>query len=304
MIAPVKVSATEDGVRLHRWLARHYSGANIVQANHLCRSGEIRVNSKRVTSGAILRAGDIVRVPPSIVNRPAQIAQTDSSQKFSLEELERLRKTIIHNDSDLVIFNKSAGLAVQGGSGVKKSLDRMAAALFPNDTVLLVHRLDKETSGIIIVAKNQMAAQKLSAGFQGKEIHKEYIALLAGSISPKQGVIDSAIDGKKAITKYNVIGELKGYLTFVRFTPETGRKHQLRIHSSKVLNAPIVGDDLYGTRALSGNLKTILSPNHLYLFAARLTFRHPRTGKNITINAVMPSWMQSVAELCEVEVRN
>ena len=299
MIASRKVSATEDGVRLSRWIMRYYPGSNKILIRRLCRSGEIRVNSKRSKIEDVLRSGDLIRIPPAIANlkKPKRNFQKID---FSLADLEKLRKAIIYNDNDIVIFHKPSGLAVQGGSSIKKSLDKMAIALFPNDTVLLVHRLDKETSGIIVVAKNQNAAQKLAMDFQSKNIHKEYIALLSGKIKSKEGIIDEPIAGKKAITHYKVIGELKNYLTIVRFRPETGRKHQLRIHSAKVLGAPIVGDDLYGSRRIDGRVKTFLSLHHLYLFASKISFRHPKTGKILTINAIMPEWMKPAITLCEM----
>jgi 23S rRNA pseudouridine955/2504/2580 synthase len=265
----------------------------------LCRSGEIRVNSKRCTEKDILKSGDLIRVPPIFALHDAPRAPSPSS--FTLADLEFLRQRIIHNDDDIAVFNKPAGMAVQGGNGIRKSLDKMAAALFPNDSVLLVHRLDKETSGVIVVAKNQNAAQRLASEFQSKKIRKEYIAVLSGGVSPIQGIIDDPIDGKNATTEYRVLGGLKKVLSFVRFIPMTGRKHQLRKHSAFVLNAPIVGDDLYGSRRLDGRLKTFLSAGRLYLFAEKITFSHPKTGKLLTISAVMPEWIASVAKLCEID---
>ena len=303
MVVPVKVSATENGTRLYRFLARHYPCVNMILIRRLCRSGEIRINSKRCKEIEILKTGDLIRIPPVVANHTSATKTKDVvKDDFSFADLEKLRQCIIHNDDDIVAFNKPAGLATQGGNNVKKSLDKMAAALFPNDMARLVHRLDKETSGIILVAKNQIAAQRLSTAFQSKDIQKIYLALLSGGVSPKKGLINSPIGGKKAVTKYQVLGELKNALSFVRFAPETGKKHQLRIHSASALNAPIVGDTLYGGREFDAKLKTLISTNHLYLFASRVTFRHPRTGKQLTLNATMPEWMASVANLMEVEL--
>lgn len=303
MSVPVKVSATEDGIRLHRYFGRHYPSVNIMMVRRLCRSGEIRINSKRCRENEILRTGDIIRVPPACIPRsqPDKSVFSAPIPVFSLADLEKLRQMIIHDDDDIVVFNKPGGLATQGGSGIKKSLDKMAAALFPNDTVLLVHRLDKETSGILVIAKNQYAAQFLANEFQSRNIQKEYIAVLSGGALPKRGIIDFQIGGKKAITEYEAMGGLKNTLTFVRFRPMTGRKHQLRIHAAEFLKAPIVGDDLYGGRRFDSKLKTILSTNHLYLFASKITMRHPKTGKSLTINAAMPEWMAQVASLCEIQ---
>jgi 23S rRNA pseudouridine955/2504/2580 synthase len=268
----------------------------------LCRSGEIRINSKRCSGTDVLKAGDLIRIPPIVANKQSVPQRKTEALGFSLQDLEKLRQSIIHHDEDIVVFNKPAGLASQGGNGIKKSLDKMAQALLPNDTVLLVHRLDRETSGVIVLALNQMAAQKLSKAFQTKEVRKEYIAALSGKVSPKQGEIAEPVDGKKAITVYKVLGELKNTLTFVRFFPMTGRKHQLRRHSAHSLGAPIVGDELYGGRSFDGKLKTLISTKHLYLFASKITFRHPRTEKPLTISATMPEWMRQVADLCEIEI--
>jgi 23S rRNA pseudouridine955/2504/2580 synthase len=301
-IVPIKVSATEDGIKLSRFLSRHYPNANLILIRRLCRSGEIRVNSKRVEPGAMLRAGDLVRVPPALIEIRDTRYEIRPAAKFSLEDLEKLRQTIIYNDDDLVVFNKPAGLAVQGGGGIKKSLDKMAAALFPNDTISLVHRLDMETSGAIVVAKSVAAAQRLARDFQTRDVHKTYIAALAGGVRPTAGTITEPIDDKKAATRYEVLGELKNALTFVRFTPETGRKHQLRKHSAFALKAPIIGDALYGRRQTDAKLRAVITPGRLHLVARRISFRHPRTGKNLTISAPVPEWMKGPADLCGIEL--
>jgi len=300
MNIPVKVSATENGIKLYRWLGRHYADANMMLTRRLCRNGEIRINSKRCGPDAVLRAGDMVRIPPALANRRPGPATEGGG--YSLAELEKLRRAIIHDDDDIVVFDKPAGLAAQGGRAVRRSLDKMAVALFPNATPLLVHRLDRETSGIMVVAKNHAAAQKLSADFQTKRVKKTYVALLSGDVRMKKGVIDSPVDGKRAITKYEVAGGLKSLLTFVKFYPETGRKHQLRVHSAEALGAPIVGDDLYGGRRYDNKLQSLLSADHLYLLAWKITFTHPRSGKLMTIRAEMPEWMKGVAELCEIKL--
>ena len=124
-----------------------------------------------------------MRLPPFMIalsNEENKDQRLNAGNKFSMGDLEKLRQCIIYNDPDFVAFNKPSGLAVQGGTGIKKSLDKMAVALFPYDLVLPVHRLDKETSGVIIFAKNQRTAQVLSAQFQDKTASKEYLALLSG----------------------------------------------------------------------------------------------------------------------------
>lgn len=312
----IEISATEDGTRLLRWFARHFPAVTSGEFHKLCRGGQIRINSRRVDGREILRTGDFVRIPPTIANSPKPIASSKTSgERFSLSDLEKVRKTIICDDSDFVAFNKPAGLAVQGGTGITKSLDKMASALFPYDTILPVHRLDRETSGVIIFAKNQRAAQMLSAEFQDKSASKEYLALLSGTVSPKSGLIDNFVakgkvfgegaeiepHAQRAITKYEVLGELPGVLSFVRFLPKTGRTHQLRLHSAFTLGAPIVGDELYNRQENKDNsaLRSILSTKHLFLFAHKLSFRHPTSGKMLTITAEPPSFMNNVIKFLE-----
>ena len=170
----LEISKVDDGTRLLRWFLRQFPSMPQREFYKLCRGGQIRVNSKRVKGQEILRTGDAVRVPPTVAGYAvAPQKKTESGNRFSLSDLEQLRQCIIHSDDDIVVFNKPAGLAVQGGTGIKKSVDKMAAALFPYDKISLVHRLDRETSGLLVVAKNQRAAQVLAEQFQNKTAHKE-----------------------------------------------------------------------------------------------------------------------------------
>ena len=304
MKTPLTVSKVEEGTRLRRFLLRYFPDVPMMAVRKLCRTGEIRINSKRCKESDVLMTGDIVRIPPLLKQKVAgDLRAPDGTQsavrKYSLAELEKLRQTIIHDDDDIVVFNKPAGLAVQGGGGIKKSLDKMVKELFPNDNMLLVHRLDMETSGAIVVAKNTIAAQKLTAAFQSHEVQKVYLAILKGSVRPTKGMIDLPINDKTAITGYRVLEEAKGYLTLIRYFPETGRKHQLRIHSAFGLNAPIVGDRDYGSRAKDKELKELLDVNNMYLFAEKITFRHPKSGKILTIAAEMPKWFKQAVRFIE-----
>ncbi len=316
----VTISKTDDGTRLQRWFVRNYPSMPLREFYKLCRGGQIRVNSKRVHGREILNAGDAIRVPPTIGGFATRLQKSSSGDKFSLADLEELRQCIIHNDEDIVVFNKPAGLAVQGGSGIRKSIDKMAAALFPYDKISLVHRLDKETSGLLVVAKNQRAAQHLSMQFQNKDAHKEYLALLNGDVKPSRGVIDNyMIKGQvfdtpervncgagqrpqRAVTNYQVLASA-GSISWVLFSPKTGRTHQLRLHSALTLGAPIVGDALYGRDCLvDPALASILVTNNLFLFAYKLTFQHPTTGRMMTLRAVVPDFMMPVIKLLELKI--
>ncbi|MBR3510623.1 MAG: RluA family pseudouridine synthase [Alphaproteobacteria bacterium] len=313
------ISQVEDGTRLLRWFLRNYPGMLQRDFYKLCRGGQIRINSSRCKGTEILKAGDMVRIPPTLQSFK-KVNKTETGERFSLADLEQLRKCIIYNDDDIVVFNKPAGLAVQGGTGIKKSIDKMAAALFPYDKVSLVHRLDKETSGLLIVAKNQRAAQDLASQFQNKTAHKEYLALLNGTITDKSGIIDNyvvkgqvfedktqipkGVQSQRAVTEYKVLGEAAGLLTWILFSPKTGRTHQLRLHSAYSLKAPIFGDDLYGrgNNDIDENLKSFLNTQKLFLFAFRITFKHPGTHKVITLRANVPEFMLPVLNLLELQI--
>ena len=301
----IKVSMIEEGTRLLRWFLRRYPSMPQREFYKLCRGGQIRVNSSRAHGQEILREGDIIRVPPTIESyAKTKIKKTESGEAFSLTDLEKLRQCIIHNDEDIVVFNKPAGLAVQGGTGIRKSVDKMAAALFPYDKISLVHRLDKETSGILVVAKNHKAAQFLAGAFQSKSAHKEYLALLNGNVKPKRGIIDN----------YIVKGQVSD--TARRINDGTGQKPQRaiteyqvltqageHIHSALSLRAPIVGDTLYGTeKKLDDTLRSLLSTNNLFLLAYKIIFQHPTTGKIITLKADVPDFMKPVISFLELKL--
>ncbi len=318
----ITISQVEDGVRLLRWFLRHFASMPQKDFYKLCRGGQIRVNSKRVHGQEILRTGDVVRVPPTVTSyAKVPDKKTENGELFSLTDLEELRKCIIHNDDDIVVFNKPAGLAVQGGTGIRKSVDKMAAALFPYDKISLVHRLDRETSGVLVVAKNQRAAQKLSDAFQNKTAHKEYLALLNGGVNPETGVIDNyMVKGQvfdtpqrinngtgqrpqRAVTEYKVLSQASGCVSWVLFSPKTGRTHQLRLHSALSLNAPIVGDNLYGRdKKMDSMLTSMLQTNNLFLFAYKITFQHPSSGRMMTLRATVPEFMLPVMKLLEFKL--
>ena len=318
----VKISQVEEGIRLGRWFLRNYPGLPLREFYKLCRGGQIRVNSSRCKGGEVLVAGDVIRIPPTLrsYKNVVKNSHNQSGQMFSLSDLESLRECIVHSDDDIVVFNKPAGMAVQGGTGIKKSIDKMAAALFPYHKISLVHRIDKETSGLLVVAKNQNAAQSLARQFQDKTARKEYVALLNGILSSKSGTIDNFVvkgqvfedvshipndvKPQRAITDYRVLGTAHGLLSWVSFLPKTGRTHQLRLHSAYSLHAPIVGDDLYGiTRGKKNDtVNSLITTKNLFLFAYKITFVHPGTHKTMTLRASAPTFMQDVMKLLEFQL--
>ena len=175
-----------------------------------------------------------------------------------------------------------------------------------------------ETSGLLVVAKNQHAAQVLSREFQTKNARKEYLALLNGDVRENRGIIDNyLLKGRvydsatrengtgarphHAVTEYRVLARASGMLTWILFMPQTGRTHQLRMHSAFSLKAPIVGDDLYGRGYdMDAGLRSVLTTNNLFLFADKITFQHPSTGRIVTIKAPIPEFMKPVMNLLEL----
>lgn len=313
----ITVSKTDEGTRLMRWFQRRWPSMPARDFYRLCRGGQIRLNSSRVRGTEILRAGDAVRVPPTLASYAVVRQKQESGNQFSLADLEKLRKCIIHNDEDIVVFNKPAGLAVQGGSGIRCAVDKMAAAMFPYDKISLVHRLDRETSGVLVVAKNHNAAQILSAAFQDKSAYKEYLALLYGDVRPMRGTIDNYImrgdvydapvrtdagaRAQRAVTDYEVLTNA-GKLSWILFKPHTGRTHQLRVHSAVSLNAPIVGDDLYGGKTLATANNEIARSKKLFLLAYKITFQHPRSRRMVTFRADAPDFMSNVMRMLELKM--
>ncbi|MDR2685195.1 MAG: RluA family pseudouridine synthase [Rickettsiales bacterium] len=303
-IQPLKVPATMDGVKLDRFLLRAFPAMPKPLFYKLCRTGEIRINSHRAKGAERLAGGDQVRVPPVLSDmKKIELQRTEDGSKFDLADLEVLRRAIIYNDDSLVAFNKPAGLAVQGGTNVKKSMDKMVSALFPDAEMLPVHRLDRETSGVIIFAKNLAAARNLSEQLHDKTAEKEYLAILAGDVKNKSGRIETYVaktgsdsDPKLAITEYEVLGAVPGQMTLVRFRPKTGRTHQLRIHSSKELKAAIFGDGLYGFKKDAEKYAFGKCPKELHLLARKLSISHPLTGERLELQAKVPEFMMPAVQ--------
>lgn len=305
-----QVARDEDGMRLDRWFKEHFPGVSFGSLNKLLRKGSIRVEGGRAKSNTRLESGQTIRIPP--MSADDMDAPTGPRGPVG-ETVDELKAMTLFEDEMVMVLNKPFGLAVQGGSGMVKHVDGMLEALRDNQgrKPRLVHRLDKDTSGVLIVAKTKGAASALAAAFRARTTKKVYWALVRGVPKPKQGRIssylakgdDEAEPEKKermriaqhgdrgadhALTLYNVIETAGRGLTWITLRPVTGRTHQLRAHCNHI-GHPIIGDPKYfdvENWEVPGGIQ-----HRLHLHARRLQIPHPKGGQ-IDVTAPLPQHMQ------------
>jgi 23S rRNA pseudouridine955/2504/2580 synthase len=258
-IVTIQVAPEEADQRLDRWFRRRFPGLTQSRLERLLRTGQVRVDGHRVKAGHRLSEGEAVRVPPLGIETTARPDARPPS-----EDSLWLRSLVLYRDDDVIAINKPSGLAVQGGTGTTRHLDALLDGLRYDcpERPRLVHRLDKDTSGVLLIARSAAAAAALAQAFRDKTTRKTYWALVVGCPEPPEGIVDSVIaksgsagrermqpssDGRQAITRYRVVATAQG-LTWLEMVPITGRTHQLRVHAAQ-LGTPIVGDRKYGGSA-------------------------------------------------------
>jgi 23S rRNA pseudouridine955/2504/2580 synthase len=299
-VQTVAVSADEAGMRLDRFLEARFPRLSFSHIQRVIRKGEVRVNGKRTLPKARLEAGQSVRIPPLRLGHPTpRAARNEADQKTRAF----LKSITLYEDADVLVLNKPMGLAVQGGSGTKRHVDGMLDVLRDahGQRPRLVHRLDKDTAGCLLVAKSRFAAVALAKTFRSRSARKIYWALVAGVPKPRQGRISTylakeereedsfmriARHGEKgashAVTYYAVVETAGPALAWISLKPVTGRTHQLRAHMDHI-GHPIIGDPKYFAREnweLPGGML-----DKLHLLARRIVVPHPRGG---TIDATAP----------------
>ena len=303
------VGDDEAGMRLDRWFKTHYPALAHGRLEKLLRKGQIRVNGRRSRANRRLKAGETVRIPPlDNTGEGAAPARAQPRAQPREGDRERLRELMIYEDDAILALNKPFGLAVQGGAKTTHHIDAMLAALQKDtERPRLVHRLDRDTGGLLLVAKTRSAAASLAGAFQRHEIEKTYWALAAPPPRPREGRIDFRVaermtmtrsgaqermvaadgaDAKKALTDFQTLDEAAGKAAFIALRPITGRKHQLRVHCAAI-GSPIVGDRKYGGPAA---IVEGVAPK-LHLFCRRMDFVHPKTGAPMSLTAPLTGHM-------------
>ena len=304
-VQTVAVTADESGMHVDRFFEARFPGLSFSHIQRIIRKGEVRVNGKRTQPKARLETGQAVRIPPLKVEAPAPRDDAPAAQK----DRAFLKSIILFEDADVMVLNKPMGLAVQGGSGTTRHIDGMLGTMRGPDgqRPRLVHRLDKDTAGCLLVAKTRFAAAALAKTFRSRSARKIYWALVAGVPKPAQGRISTYLakqeveedsymriakhgekDAVHAVTYYAVVEPAAHKFAWISLKPVTGRTHQLRAHMAHVGN-PIVGDPKYF------NIENWEFPggvqNKLHLLARRIAVPHPRGGI-IDVSAPLPPHME------------
>jgi 23S rRNA pseudouridine955/2504/2580 synthase len=310
-VQTVAVTADESGMRVDRFLEARFPGLSFSHIQRIIRKGELRVNGKRAQPKDRLQAGQAVRIPPLRLDEPRPVSP---GRAADAQTRDFLRSITLHEDDDVLVLNKPMGLAVQGGSGTTRHLDGMLEVMrdLKGQRPRLVHRIDKDTAGCLLVAKTRFAATALAKTFRTRSARKTYWALVPGVPKPRQGRISTYLakderedesimrvakhgeeGASHAVTYYALVDTAARELAWISLKPVTGRTHQLRAHMAHI-GHPIVGDPKYFDKEnwqLPGGLQ-----NRLHLLARRIVVPHPRGG-TIDVTAPLPPHMQQTWNL-------
>lgn len=294
------VGHDDDGVRLDRWFKRHLPQVGFAMVSRWARTGQVRVDGKRADVDTRLTAGQVLRVPPGGENRPGAKGGPRPRRELSEEEIELADSMVLTQDRAAIVLNKPPGLATQGGSGMKQHVDGLLDAYASDGPrPRLVHRLDKDTSGVLLIARTPGSAAYFSKRFSGRSAQKVYWALVMGVPSINDGMIELPLakqpgtggekmhvdeeNGQPSRTRYRVLDRAGNRAAWVELHPLTGRTHQLRVHMAAI-GHPIVGDGKYGGQEafLSGTIS-----RKMHLHARRLIIDHP-DGAPLDVTAPLP----------------
>jgi 23S rRNA pseudouridine955/2504/2580 synthase len=300
-VQTIAVTGDEAELRLDRWFKRRFPHLTHGRLEKLLRTGQVRVDGRRVQSSTRLEPGQTVRVPPLGEAPPPSVAPRPS---VSERDARSLQQAVLYKDEDVLAINKPAGLAVQGGTGLDRHLDDMLDALrFGSpERPRLVHRLDRDTSGVLLLARHVRAAAALADAFRRKDCRKLYWAVVVGVPKPAAGRVELALSklpgragermapdkgGKDAITEYRVLDHAGRQVAWLELQPLTGRTHQLRAHCAAI-GTPILGDRKYGGAADFLSAQQVA--RRLHLHARSIALRRP-DGRVVEVTAPPPPHM-------------
>ncbi|MFA0047381.1 23S rRNA pseudouridine(955/2504/2580) synthase RluC [Vibrio sp. 10N.261.51.F11] len=290
------VDIDEDmaGQRIDNFLRNQLKNIPKSMIYRIVRKGEVRVNKKRIKAEYKLKAGDLVRIPPVTIEEKTE----ENVPSTKLNKVSELEQCIIYEDDHMLILNKPSGTAVHGGSGLKFGAIEALRALRPDARFLeLVHRIDRDTSGILLVAKKRSALRHLQAQFREKTVQKYYFALVMGEWKNSCKVVNAPLlknevnsivrvnpNGKASETRFKVLEKFQE-ATLIQASPITGRTHQIRVHA-QYTGHPIAWDDRYGDRRFDAYTGKV-DLDRLFLHAANIKFTHPGSEEKMDISAPM-----------------
>jgi 23S rRNA pseudouridine955/2504/2580 synthase len=308
-----QITRDEVGLRLDRWFQRHFPGLSHSALQKLLRTGQVRLDGKRVEGKNRVEEGQTVRLPPGVEAAPA--VKSKAATVRSERDDKEIQRLVVHRDDHVIALNKPPGLAVQGGTGTSRHIDGMLDGLRfgYEERPRLVHRLDKDTSGLLLIGRTGQAAKRLTEAFRDRKTEKLYWAVVVGGPPRPQGTIDLPLlkrmagherelmqvdeeEGQRAITDFKVLDSAGKLAALLALWPRTGRTHQLRVHCSEV-GCPILGDGKYGGAATSkgATLDNIADANRLHLHARRLRLPHPAKGE-LVLEAPLPPHFRRTVE--------
>ncbi|WP_262691224.1 RluA family pseudouridine synthase [Kordiimonas aestuarii] len=304
----VTVHKDDAGIRIDRWFKRHYPLVSFGRLQKMMRKGEVRLDSKRVKGDERIEPGQIIRVPP-LGDAANELPERTPKRRMTDAEIAEAQSWVLYRDDDVIAINKPAGLPTQGGTGQTKHLDGMLDALRfgSHHRPRLVHRLDKDTSGVLLLGRTPNATAALANAFKTKETDKRYWALVMGCPKQRDGRIILKMskapikgnermvvsnDGQHSLTDYAVVDNAGPQAAWLALKPHTGRTHQLRLHCAE-MGHPIVGDGKYGgaDAFLSGAIS-----KKLHLHSHSVSFPHPEGGR-MSVTAPLPAHMAASFEM-------
>ncbi|MCE9687502.1 23S rRNA pseudouridine(955/2504/2580) synthase RluC [Shewanella sp. AS16] len=300
----VTIDEDNAGQRIDNFLLTKLKGVPKSMIYRIVRKGEVRVNKKRIKPEYKLQDRDIVRIPPVRVAEP----DNRTAPSANLTKVSQLEDRILHEDMHLIVLNKPAGIAVHGGSGVDYGVIEALRALRPQQKFLeLVHRLDKDTSGVLLIAKKRSALKHLHDQLRYKKMQKDYLALVKGEWSAQDKVVKVPLlkltlksgerivrvnaEGKPSETRYKIMQRYQG-CTLVKASPVTGRTHQIRVHC-QYTGHPIACDDKYSEQGFDNSMRS-LGLSRLFLHAAELMFTHPDSEEIMRVKAPLDDNLEAL----------